>query len=177
MSVVSSSVFLSAPPDTENQDIPGLTCVSQSNVQWDSSCQDLLLSQCLQRTSFTWQLEKQIYKEQKDNMFEKQVPGASGKLYQPALGRKTRRLFFRNLWSFMDQVFLFLSRFPPGCWRQWIWHKINRETEGQFPPYTCRIRDSYQDRGARFRWEGISGWGCSCKKYYIVLGLCELPVS
>lgn len=34
MSVVSSSVFLSAPPDTENQDIPGLTCVSQSSVTW-----------------------------------------------------------------------------------------------------------------------------------------------
>lgn len=62
------AVSVCGPPDTENQDIPRLTRVSQGSVKWFSSCQDLPLSQCLQKTSLTWQLEKQIYKEQKDNM-------------------------------------------------------------------------------------------------------------
>lgn len=44
-----------------------LGCASQGSVKWLSACQDLFWSQCLQRTSFTRQLAKQMYKEQKDN--------------------------------------------------------------------------------------------------------------
>lgn len=66
--VVRNSVLLGAPPDIENQGVSKLACASQGGVKWLSACRYLFLRQCLQRTSFSQPLAKQIRKEQKGNI-------------------------------------------------------------------------------------------------------------